>query len=324
MPVAAKIEQLSCLKCGSRSNLTAINYSKKFRHTDIFRAGGAPSFYHDTGHSYFKTPVCNECLSKIKKWKLIYYLTIGFVIILSLISGIIYSIQTNLGFLILIPLTLLNLFVFVLAHGGNPRMFNKFTFYAVKTEDRVTREYLQYVRPLTSDKWVKFETWTEIMRNSNSTTQYELPALNPFTWKLPLIGTVIALIAVITPAYIIISGMDLQVYWFLSFYYSNSFTFVHIDLPTLAMSIFFYIIILLGTLITIKQAYLLKRANTSLKGSLRNILIAGIIILLITILQITFRVQIIGPALIGLLIGSILIIAGPVNQIIRNKNKKLN
>jgi len=248
-------------------------------------------------------------------------MTIGISIIFGIISATIFSIQPNLGFLILIPIILLNFFIFVIAHGNNPRIISKFTFFSAKTADKITREYIHYVRPLTSNKWVKFDIWADIMRNSSSSTQYQLKIINPFTWKLPLIGAIIILISLLSPAYIISSGTDLHVYWFLSFYYSNSFTFIYLDLSTFFLNFFYYFIILVGILITVKQSYILKRANTSLKGSVRIILIIGILILLITILQISITAQIIGPALYGLLIGSILMILGPVNQYYRNKYK---
>ncbi|MDX1797524.1 MAG: hypothetical protein R3255_02635 [Candidatus Lokiarchaeia archaeon] len=309
--------ELSCLKCGSQVDLTSLTYKKKYTNTKIQRDGEITHYYNDRGYTTFEIPICKICLQKIKKWRLIFFSLIGFIITFGIISTIVSSLVGTVVFLIQVNLSLLYLLIFIIAHGSNPRLFNKFTFSAVKNDTLITRNYIHYVRPITSNKWVKFEIWEDVMFNSDNTKKFQLERINPLTWKLPLIGVIIIFFSILTPTYINSSGLSVNIYWLLFYYSSDSL--IYFDNTNFFLSLLYVIILFVGLEVTIKQIYVLKRANTTITGSERIILLVGLIIIILTILQIVISAKLIGPAIYGLLTGSVFLIIGPLYQYYINK-----
>jgi len=331
MSVAELLRYLKCLRCGTRENLTFYTYSKSYK----YKTGGAPIYTVHKGTNSIKTPVCNQCRHKIKMWTRYLYLTVGLLILTEVIFYFVFNsygtsffTQNLMGLAIYIGLIFASIIIFLLAQINNPRSFVKFT------------GHVAYVRPIKSSKWVTFQNWADITIKGNAIQPLEKDPINPLVWKFPLIGGILCLISIITPTQIIfyddgilrldwmplltfLSEVEIWDYTlgqtFIPVFTFNFFTILMY--PVTLLSILTYIIILTAAFVTIKRAYLLKRAGHSVISINNMHLVLGVILIIFISVffyqnfhEISSATTLICSGIYGVFAGGIFILLGPIIQ----------
>jgi hypothetical protein len=332
MSVAELLRYLKCLRCGTRENLTFYTYSKNYK----YKTGGAPFYTVHKGTNSLKTPICHDCLHKIKRWKLSLYLTVGLLILVEVIFGLLTNflglyMLNFIGLAVYLGLIFANIIIFLLANINNPKRYVKF------------RGHVPYVRPIKSNKWIPFKEWAEIVVEGNSIQPLIQEPINPLVWKFPLIGGIVCLISILTPTQIVVYNNGIVLYWMsLLALYSNISSLVFFFHPilitsptTLFSTIIIYIAVLGAAFVIINKAYLLKRAEHSIT-SINNMHLAFgvILIILISVFLINFNVnsmsefwslfipfgsttQILSSGAYGVYAGGVFTLLGPIIQHIK-------
>jgi len=334
MSIAEIVRYLKCLRCGTRENLTIYAYSKRYK----YKTGGPPVYTVHRGTNSLKTPICYDCLHKIKRWKLYFYLTIGLLILVEVIFYLVFSIivpfflQYYMGLGVFFGLIFASIIIFLLANLNNPRSFVKFT------------GHTPYVRPIKSNKWVTFKNWSEITIRGDEIQPIIKEPINPLVWKFPLIGGIICLAAIITPTQILLyNDGRLMIEWMPLITFINEvevwdyvighqfipifpFHFTSLFMsPTTFLSIVTYIVALVSAFIFINKAYLLKRAGHSIKSINNMHLVFGIILIIFVSVFYFLNVRvtnstatsILGPGIYGVFVGGFITLLGPIIQSIR-------
>lgn len=322
------VKRLQCLRCGTREDLTLSAYSKRYK----YKTGGAPVYTVHKGTDILKTPVCHNCLHKIKKWRLYRYLTIGLLILVEVLlypvfsSSFAFFLRYMLGLSIYAGLIFASIIIFLLANINNPRRYVKFS------------GHIPYVRPIKSDKWVSFKNWAEVTIEGNVIQPHKKEPINPLVWKFPLIGGIICLISILTPTQIILYNDGvLRLDWIPLLTFYNEFeTLGHQFVPvfifqiiplslstTKILSILTYIIILIGSFIIINKAYLLKRAGHSIISITNMHLVIGVILIIFISIFLFQNIDdststsILSAGIYGVFVGGFITLLGPILQYIK-------
>ena len=336
MSIGELLRYLKCLRCGTRENLTFYTYSKDYK----YKTGGPTIYTVHKGTDSLKTPLCYDCLHKIKRWKLYLYLTVGLLILAEVIFFFIfynigsYFFNYFLGGGVYLGMVFASPIIFLLANNKNLGNYVSFT------------NHIPYVRPIKSNKWIPFKNWAKITMEGNAIQPLIKEPINPLVWKFPLIGGIICLISIITPTQIVLYNDGiLRLDWipvltFISeveiwdYAYGAQtipvflFQFTSFFLsPFTFLSIITYIVVLGGAFVIINKAYILKRAGHSIT-SINNIHLAWGIILIVFIsifLYLNFPVDssiktsILSSGVYGVFAGGIITLLGPIIQ----RNKKM-
>lgn len=329
------LNSLRCLRCGTRESLVFYKYSKDYKHS----TGGIPISTVHKGTKSVKVPFCYNCNKKIKRWERYYYLTLGLLLVFELIgyfvshfilvgasdllSPFAFSVSFFyfLGLMVYILVLFGSILIFLLANQNNPRTYVEFSGFEPS------------VRPMNSVVWIPYRLWIEgtvLDLEIDSPTE---KSINTLAWIFPLVGGIVLLISIVMPTYYTFNSGVLKLGWLPSivFYSETSYLVTYLESVSLAIFIvippfeafiptfswIIYAIILGGSYIIIKKAYLLKRIKHFNKSiSLRNLFFGVIVIILISFYislnNLTLAMTIMG--IYGIYIGGALVIIGSILQ----------